>query len=196
MGDVWDLNLRKIPLYLLHQHPYQFFFCFIDRASLYELVNKLNLVHSLFLVYLFIVYLSISTCFGQLCAHHQEKQLCLCNTWYLLFCVDDCWVCRYQVLHKHSCFSWWWAHSHLKHVETDKYTMNKYTKNKLCTKLAYLKKKIPYQAIIPPTRGSYIQGGSNMTGDFLHLFTHKSVPVIFEPPCSCKIKYVPWTYPV
>ena len=28
---------------------------------------------------LFLVHLSISTCFGQLCAHHQEKQLCLCD---------------------------------------------------------------------------------------------------------------------
>jgi len=37
--------------------------CFVDRASLYNLVNKTNLVHNLFLVYLFIVYLSISTCF-------------------------------------------------------------------------------------------------------------------------------------
>ena len=27
-------------------------------------------------------------------AHHQEKQLCFCDTWYLLFCVDDCLVCR------------------------------------------------------------------------------------------------------
>ena len=53
------------------------------------LVNKTNLVHNLFLVFL-----SISTCFGRLCAHHQEKQLCLCDTWYLLFCVDDCMVCR------------------------------------------------------------------------------------------------------
>ena len=37
---------------------------------------------------------------------------------------------KYQVSHKHSCFSWWWAHSRLKHVEIDKYT-----KNTLCTKL-------------------------------------------------------------
>jgi hypothetical protein len=29
-----------------------------------------------------------------------------------------------------------------------------------------------------------IQGGSNMTGTNCDLFTHKSVPVIFEPPCS------------
>ena len=43
---------------------------------------------------LFLVYLSISICLGRLCVHHQEKQLCLCETWYLLFCVDDCLVCR------------------------------------------------------------------------------------------------------
>jgi len=28
-----------------------------------------------------------------------------------------------------------------------------------------------------------IQGGSNMTGTDVARFTHKSVPVIFEPPC-------------
>jgi len=59
-------------------------------------------VHNLFSVYLFVAYLSISTCFGRLCVHQQEKQLCLCP----------------------------------KHVEIDKYTKNKYIKNKLCTKLA------------------------------------------------------------
>ena len=53
------------------------------------LVNTANSVH-----YLFLVYLSTSTCFGPLCAHHQEKQLCLCDTRYLLFCVDGCLVCR------------------------------------------------------------------------------------------------------
>jgi hypothetical protein len=29
----------------------------------------------------------------------------------------------------------------------------------------------------------YIQGGSNMSGTDYTLFTHKSIPVIFEPPC-------------
>jgi len=43
---------------------------------------------------------------------------------------------KYQVSHKHSCFPWWWAHIRPKHVEIDTYTKNKYTKNKLCTKLA------------------------------------------------------------
>jgi hypothetical protein len=64
---------------------------FVDHASAYSLVNNTNLVHNLLLVHL-----SISTCFGRLCAHHQEKQLCLCDTWYFLFCVDDCLVCRVE----------------------------------------------------------------------------------------------------
>jgi len=65
------------------------FLCFVDRASLYNLVNETNLVHNLFLVYL-----SISTCFGQVWAHHQEKQLCLCDTCYcysvwMTVCIPD-----------------------------------------------------------------------------------------------------------
>jgi len=44
----------------------------ITRIQTYDLVNKANLVHNLFLVCLL-----VSTCFGRLCAHHQEKQLCL-----------------------------------------------------------------------------------------------------------------------
>jgi len=43
-----------------------------------------------FLVYL---YLLISTCFGLIWAHHQEIQLCLCDTWYLFLCMDECLVC-------------------------------------------------------------------------------------------------------
>ena len=38
---------------------------------------------------------------------------------------------KYQVSHKYSCFSWWWANSRPKHVE-----IGKYTKSKLCTRLA------------------------------------------------------------
>jgi len=132
-------------------------------------------MRNLFLLYL---YLSISKCFGRLWAHHQEQQLCFCDNWYLLFCVDDSLVClqayqtvvspddgpivalvsgdygsiirrnncvfativtcysvwmtvwcacrhtrqsssqnnKYQLSRNHSCFSWWWAHSRLKHV--------------------------------------------------------------------------------
>ena len=64
------------------------FLCFVERASLYNFVNKAYLLHNLFLVYLFLLYFSTSTYFRRLCAHHQEQQLCLCDTWYLLFCMD------------------------------------------------------------------------------------------------------------
>ena len=86
-----------------------------------------------------LVYLSMSTCFWRLWAHHQEEQLCSCDTWYWLFCTDDCLVCRVatlhtrqsfiqnnqcQMSHEHSCSSWWWAHRRPKHVEIDRYKKN------------------------------------------------------------------------
>ena len=86
---------------MCHIYLCNFFLCFVPHAALYNLVNKTNLVHNLLLVYLFLVYLSISTCFRRPGAHHQEKQLCLCVTWYLLFCVDDCLVCRVRGSHPH-----------------------------------------------------------------------------------------------
>ena len=45
---------------------------FVDCASLYNLVNKANLVHNFFSVFI---------------------SLYFCDTWYLLFCMDDCLVC-------------------------------------------------------------------------------------------------------
>ena len=45
---------------------------------------------TIFLVCLFI----FSTCFGQLCAHHQEKLQYQCDPWYLSLSVDDWLVCR------------------------------------------------------------------------------------------------------
>jgi len=54
---------------------------------------------------LFLVYLLISTCLGPLCAHHQEEQLFLCDTWYLLFW-NKWTVQNYRgVCHKTSPFS-------------------------------------------------------------------------------------------
>jgi len=71
--------------------PPPFLCFFFYRASLYNLVNKAIWVHNLFLAYM-----SPSSCFERLWVHHQEKQLCLCDTWYLLFCVDHCLVCRVE----------------------------------------------------------------------------------------------------
>jgi hypothetical protein len=58
------------------QKYHRLVYVFFERSSLYNHVNKANLVHNLFLVYL-----SIPTCFGRLWARNQEKQLCLCDTW-------------------------------------------------------------------------------------------------------------------
>ena len=80
---LWQPQISHIP---------DFFLCSTDRASLYNLVNETNLVHSLFLVY-FVNFLFItSTCFRPLQVHHQEEQLYLCNTWYFVFCIADCLV--------------------------------------------------------------------------------------------------------
>jgi len=78
------------PLYIIHHCQKFFYGDLMSQATIkFTLVNKTSLLHNLFLVYL-----SISTFFGRLWAHRQVKQLCLCDTWYLLFCVDDSLVCR------------------------------------------------------------------------------------------------------
>jgi hypothetical protein len=84
--------------------------CFFDRVPLYSLVNEANLVHNLLLVYLFLVYWT-----G--CTLHTRQSSTQNN--------------KYQVSHEYICFYWWWERSRPKHVDIDKYT-----KNKLCTKLA------------------------------------------------------------
>jgi hypothetical protein len=42
-----------------------------------------------------------------------------------------------------------------------------------------------------PRVSNKVQGGSNMTGTNCDLFTHKSVPVIFEPPCTKEFRILP-----
>ena len=95
---LYFVNLRKYVLHASRLHMQTFspnIFSQYKKAMKVNYVNKAYLVHSLFLLYFFLVYLSISTLFGRLCDHHQEKQLCLCDTWYSLFCVDDCTVCSH-----------------------------------------------------------------------------------------------------
>ena len=120
--DVYSVVMCTV-LWCVPQHS-ALIFCF---APLHNLVNIANFVQNLFLVYLFLsylflVYLSISTCFGRLCALHQEKQLCLCDTWYFLFCVDDYLMCRVE----------WTLH----------------IKNKLCTNWLYLQALSPYRKFV------------------------------------------------
>jgi hypothetical protein len=147
-SSIWSSNSTKTGRRTWGQRIV-FFFMFFDCASLYNLVNKTNLVHILFLVYL-----SISTCFGRLFFHHQEKQLCFCDTWYLLFCTDDCLVCRVKSKFIPPCIPD--SHPHtITSTKCRKSTVNspddepivarnveidKYTKNKLCTKLVLFTK--------------------------------------------------------
>jgi len=74
-------NIKELIINTSNRFNYELFF----------FVNKANLVHNLFLVYL-----SISACLGQLWTYHQEEHLCLCDTLYLLLCVDDCLVYRVE----------------------------------------------------------------------------------------------------
>ena len=80
--------------------------CSVDHASLYNLVNNANLVHYLFLVYLF-----ISLCMFQvtMCSSSGET-----TVWYAGWIETHSTLHtrqsstqnnKYQVLHKHSCFS-------------------------------------------------------------------------------------------
>jgi len=75
---------------------------------------------------LFLAHLSISTCYGRLCAHHQEKQLCFLR--HLVLVIVRGWLSGMQehmLLHTRQSST----HSRPKHAEIDKYT-----KNKLCNK--------------------------------------------------------------
>ena len=42
----------------------------------------------------------VTLCFGRLCAHHQEKQLYLCDTWYLSLCVSGDYV---PIIRRNNC---------------------------------------------------------------------------------------------
>jgi hypothetical protein len=54
---------------------------------------------------------------------------------------------KYQVLHKYSCISWWWAHSRLKHVEK----RNKHTKENCALSWLYLQKQMQDTHVVQDT---------------------------------------------
>ena len=111
-----------------------------------SLVNKANSVHNLFLVHLFLAYLQslhVSGVYVSIIRRNNRIYATLGTCYSVWMTV---WYAglnaypanksstqnnKYHVSQRYSCFSWWWAHSRPKRVEIDKYT-----KNKLCTKLA------------------------------------------------------------
>jgi hypothetical protein len=90
----------------------------------------------------FSIFIFFSTCFERQCTHHQEKQLYLCDTWYLLFCVDEGVVCipdsnRHRIISTkcriNTVITLDDGHRVARNM---KWKINKHTKKTLCTKLA------------------------------------------------------------
>jgi len=81
------------------------------------------------------------TCFGPLYAHHEEEQLYLCETWYLLFFIADCLVCRmefhsaYQTVSTNTIVPPDDGRGEVRNMYRLQIKLMKYTKNKSCTKL-------------------------------------------------------------
>jgi hypothetical protein len=117
-----------------------------------------------------------------------RRNNCICDTWYLSLCVDDCLVCmvewnsnlhirqsstqsdKYQVSHRYSYFSWWWAHSRPKHVEK----RNKNTKKNYALIWIYLQGLRTYvfchlSRLIEPIRTDIIILGFKLVGAFAKL---------------------------
>ena len=109
-------------------------FCFVDRAFMYNLVNKTNLVHRFILS----TFINLHTFRATMCPSSGDTSVflrhCTCYSVWMTVWYAGCTLHtrqsstqnnKYKVSQKHSCFSWWWAHSRPKHVEVDKYTKNK-----------------------------------------------------------------------
>ena len=82
---VWDVTARNTPYYNFVVRVSTGILCFVDRASLYNLVNETNLVHSLFLVWLYL-YLKSLHVSGD-CGPIIRRRNCVCATLGTCYCV-------------------------------------------------------------------------------------------------------------
>jgi hypothetical protein len=123
---VAEYVLRTILVILTGKRP-NFMFCWTYSISIYA-CNETNLMHYLSSVYSVTIPLHV---LGLLVGHHQEVTMYICNNWYVLYVLVDCWqawyfswqqanqACQqstktystYQLLHVHITTSWWWAAS-------------------------------------------------------------------------------------
>jgi len=88
-----------------------FILCFVDRASLYNLANKTDLVHNLFLVYFVSLYMfraSLSPSSGGTTVFMRHFVLVIpyCNLHTSQSAIQ---YTSYEVSHKHSCSSCSWV---------------------------------------------------------------------------------------
>ena len=88
-GDRLDLRWTKRHQYLILANFTEFY----DLLTVHPFTifcKQNQLCAQIFLIGL----LLFSTCFGQICAHHQEKIPYLCDKWHLSLYINDCLVCR------------------------------------------------------------------------------------------------------
>ena len=108
---------------------------------MHHLVNKANLVHNFsWYVYFFSLHVSgdrVPIIRRNNCIYATPG---ICRSvwmtvWYTLHTRQSSTQNnKYKVLYKYSCFSWWWVHSCLKHVEK----INKYSKKNCAPSWLYL----------------------------------------------------------
>ena len=151
-------------------------------------------------------YLSISPCFGH-CVPiirrnnyvYATRGTCHCVWMTVLYAG---WNTRrsstqnnkYQVSHKHCCFSWWWAHSGPKHVEIDEYIKIKYTKNKLCTNLALFTKKNTMFVICRRAVSAFESSGPGVVDGTKRMdnFSKAAMLLLYVPQNVASTKVVLW----
>jgi len=109
------------------------------------LVNKANLVHNSFSMFIYILFMfraTICPSSGETIEFIRHLALVILYGWrsgmqvHMLLYTRPSSIQnnKYQVSNKHSCLSWWWAHSWPKHVEK----RNKHTKKNFAPSWLYL----------------------------------------------------------
>jgi len=108
--------------------------CFVERASFYNFVNKVNLVHN-FSWYVYCFSLHVSGDYVSIISRNNciYATFVICHPlWMTVWYAPSITVI--QVSHRYRYFSWWWAHSRPKHVEK----RNKHTKKNHASGMLYL----------------------------------------------------------
>ena len=119
---------------------------FVHRASLYNLVNKANLIHN-FSWYIYLFSLHISGNYVPIFKRNNciYATLGICHSvWMTVWSAgwnrqtrqSSTQKDKYLLSHRYSYFSWWWAHSCPKHIEK----RNKYTNKNCSPSWLYLQK--------------------------------------------------------
>jgi hypothetical protein len=100
--------------------------CSVDRASLYDLVNRTNVVHNfsnMFISFLYMFRATMCPSSGEITVFVRHLVLVTLYGWLsgmqgaLHTRQSSTQSDKYQVSHRYGIFSWWWPHNCPKHVE-------------------------------------------------------------------------------